>query len=298
MDHEPKFDERQRTTLIILGVLVALTAIVVVIVFAARDSSPVVASSPNSRSSSTASSLVSPVLTTSTTTLTTSSSIGTAVTIPTTGSGSAVSTVSTTPAGAVISTAGAVMAAPKPGDNTAPYDAAAGCLSLAEPGFEALCGVAHTTGGDLIWVTEKATSTPFGRRAFVYSIAGDQATIQLVTLDDNAANFVSIGARVLDLTGDGADEIVFGFRSIGTGKYLDLDIVGGQAKVIGHRSLDRGAVRITGNKLESWSALFAPTDADCCPSQAEHSVVRFSDGTLRVEGLQIVPSTQVPASDF
>lgn len=305
MEPDATFDERQRNTLIVLGALVAIVAIVVVIVFALRDdtSTPVAvptSSTFGSGSSTTASKPSTTVVDPNATTTTTVVGGGT-TSLPgvTTTVGSSIpGSTSTAVSNPIIGTSGAVLSPPKPGDNTAPYNSADGCQSLAEAGYVSLCGVAHTTGGDLIWVTERASTAPNGQRAFLYSVAGNQATIQLAVLDDSAVNFASIGVRVVDLTGDGADEIVFGFRSLGTGKYLDIDFVGGKATVIGHRSLDHGSVKITNGKFEAWSALFAPTDADCCPSKAEHSAVGFADGSLRLIEVEIVPSAQVPASEL
>ncbi len=306
MEPDATFDERQRNTLIVLGALVAIVAIVVVVVFALRDDPSTPGAVPTSStfgsgSSTTASkpstTVVDPNATTTTTVVgggTTSLPGGVTTTVGSSIPGS----TSTAASNPIIGTSGAVLLPPKPGDNTAPYNSADGCQSLAEAGYVSLCGVAHTTGGDLIWVTERASAAPNGQRAFLYSVAGNQATIQLAVLDDSAVNFASIGVRVVDLTGDGADEIVFGFRSLGTGKYLDIDFVGGKATVIGHRSLDHGSVKITNGKFEAWSALFAPTDADCCPSKAEHSAVGFADGSLRLIEVEIVPSAQVPASEL
>lgn len=172
-----------------------------------------------------------------------------------------------------------------------PARPAAACPALAEPGYGAECG----TAGDLVWLIESSRDTG-GLRVTVFEPAGP-GTVRpaLGVVDDGpdgAVRFAAITARAVDVSGDGVDELVVGFRGQGSGGSLDVDVVGHSeggperggpdAEVVVHRTLDQGQATATAGRLDLWSAVYGPGDARCCPSVWRHEVVTFVDGAWRV----------------
>lgn len=179
----------------------------------------------------------------------------------------------------------------------------AACSSLADPGWTSTsCGTARAAGGDLTWVISSGPNSR-GRRAHVWrrgSSAGEWV-LALEARDDNGTRFASIAAKVADVSGDGKDDIAFGFRGTGNAAELAIDVVdgrGGVPEVTLHRDALRGSARVPSGELEVWAGKPQGNEPACCPSTYEHSTYRFVDGAWRVVARETVPASQVPPSQL
>ena len=208
------------------------------------------------------------------------------------------STATTVPP--VVTGAGAVLRAPAAPDHR--IQDPSGCQSLADAGWgDVKCGAARTATATLTWLTE-ARPGPAGAtatRAYVFRARGQAGAGQdvvLEELDDNAASFTAVNARVDDVAGDGHQQILFGFRSQGTAERLLVDLVTGDGAVSVHRDLVQGSARTAPGQLDTWSAVLGPGDPACCPSSFEHDTVRYVQGAWRIAAQAASPPTEVPPS--
>jgi len=172
-----------------------------------------------------------------------------------------------------------------------------GCQSLADPGWTVDCGTAHAARGDLVWLIE---NQPDGAsRAYVFRRgSGNEWVSALTATDDDHSRFGRVRARVADVSGDGADEIEFGFLEQGSGAILGVDLVDGSQTVVVHRDLDQGRARVATGELDVWSGHGAPGDPACCPSAFDHGVIRFTGGAWRLVSVTTEPTSSVPPSQL
>lgn len=162
------------------------------------------------------------------------------------------------------------------------------CASLAESGSTAECGLFTGKGSvEMAWLVEQRDS---GRRAFVLrKVQGRQWNVVLEARDDSGARFADVNVRVVDVSGDGAAEAVFGFRRTGTTEVLAVDVVEAPGRVVVHRESPKGSVRLSPGQLDLWEAT---------GSQYDHLTVRFADNAWRIVANVKVSPADVPPSQL
>jgi hypothetical protein len=79
---------------------------------------------------------------------------------------------------------------------------------------------------------------------------------------------------------------------------LSLDLVQGPGVVAVHQDLYRGVARTTTGQLDTWSAVLAAGDANCCPSSFQHDSIRFVGGAWRLVAAETVTQSAVPPSEL
>jgi hypothetical protein len=200
-------------------------------------------------------------------------------------------TTSTTKAPApVVSAAGAVM---RPPTTTVTRPMGPGCATLAEPGWMADCGAAHAAGGDLVWMIETGPGGA-GLRASVWAHDSGPTWREVLTAADlDGGRYDHMKARVADISGDGFDDIAFGFGVIGTQQLLQVDVVDGSKSVVAHRDLAHGAARVANGQLDGWSG----RDTASGP-QWVHEVIRYQSGAWRIVSSTVVAPSAVPPSQL
>jgi hypothetical protein len=198
----------------------------------------------------------------------------------------------------VVSAAGAVLKTP--GTPTTRTLSATGCKSLGSgEGWAVECGTAHAKGGTtLIWLVEEKAGTPYGapagRRVYVFAPAPAGAPAYrslLEARDEDASKWALVVAKVVDLSGDGAEDVAVGFRSAGSGA-LALDVVEGPGAVTAHRDLPRGAARVSTGQCNTWA------ESASAPGRFDNDVIRWQDGAWRVVLRSQVAEADVPPSQF
>jgi hypothetical protein len=121
---------------------------------------------------------------------------------------------------------------------------------------------------------------------------------------DPGPRYAQVTATVADVTGDGRDEVVLGYRSEGTGQILDFDVVGtdpaGTPRVLAHDQVYKGNVRVRDGRLVTYAPVYRRADANCCPEWIERADVAFRDGAFHVRKVWKVPTEQarIPPSDI
>jgi len=137
--------------------------------------------------------------------------------------------------------------------------------------------------------------------------ASEQWQVALQTaVDASGAGplYANVTAEVADITGDGDDELLLGYRSEGTGQILDVDVVDttrdGTPRVLAHDQLYKGTAVVRPGRLVTYEPVYRRADANCCPTWIERSTVRFRDGALRVDAGPRVRTedADVPAGDL
>ena len=194
--------------------------------------------------------------------------------------------------------AGAILTAPASPDERR-LDPTAGCASLADAGWaEVRCGVAQAHGAALTWLTEaRANGGASARRAYVFRPAtSNMEQVVLQAMDEAGDRFSSINVRVDGVTGDGSQDLVFGFRGQGAAAVLAIDLVHGPGVVTVHRDLYRGSARTGGGRLDTWSGVLGAGDSACCPSSYVHDTLRDTGGTWQIADEATVAPSQVPPS--
>jgi hypothetical protein len=278
----------QRRVLVAVGLLVAAAAVALGVTVAAGGGGG--GAAPPRVTARPATTRPAPSVTTSSTSTTSTSTTSTTTTTAPPGP------TTTSVVGSTVTGAGAVLATPS--GPTEVRRMAGGCRSLADPGFTAECGVAVVAGGErLVWLVERGPSG--GMRAYVLrAVGGDRWAVVLAVLDDAGGRIARADARVLDVSGDGADEIVFGFRLHGTSEALSVDVVDGPRPVVAHRDLLHGSARVSAGQLDTWSAEFPGNEPNCCPPSFRHDVIRVRAGRWTVVSSASVPPASVPPSQL
>ena len=115
--------------------------------------------------------------------------------------------------------------------------------------------------------------------------------------------FANVTGTFEDVTGDGFDDLVLGYRSEGTGHFLDVDVIAaaadGTPEVLGHDLLDHGVVRVRPGRLVVFTPEYRRGDGNCCPTWIVRSTVRFVDGNFQVDpGRRVrTEDARIPAGD-
>lgn len=189
-----------------------------------------------------------------------------------------------------------------------------GCRTLLAAG-DGDCAVLNTANGDLVVTVEpgERIDDVLASRPWTVSVYRPSATVPdgwelaLATrpeLDEPGPLYAAVTARAADVTGDGEDELLLGYRNEGTGAILDLDVVGieadGTPRVLAHDDLYKGSVVFRDGKLLAFTPVYKRADANCCPTWIARDVLRFDDGAFRVERIERVKTKQadVPASQL
>lgn len=226
-------------------------------------------------------------------TTTTSSTTTTTTTIPGLVPETTTSTPPTTRLGPAVTASGAVLLPPG-APTTRQLPAGSGCHGLADrDASDVRCELFRAKGGDLIWLTqstrEGVLGSKQGRSVYVFQRSGSTHwTIVLEKLDPGGSQYRSVNVRLADVSGDGSQDAVFGFRSAASG-LLAVDVVEGPGTVTAHRDASSGSARVSKGQLDMWSASGA---------SATHEVIRFVDGSYRVVSSEQVPSAEVPPSQL
>ena len=114
--------------------------------------------------------------------------------------------------------------------------------------------------------------------------------------DDTGSTVSSITYVFKDMNGDGVDEVVFGFRLLGSGSGLTYDLVDGlfgHVKVAVERQLSHGQANVQNTGITDWDAYFGPSDPNCCPSYFNQSTVVWSSSS---SGWVVIAGPHVPSA--
>ena len=165
------------------------------------------------------------------------------------------------------------------------------CRSLADEGWSATCGLVTAKDAQLVWLveTKDAPGGRTARRALVLRRAAASAwSVMLEARDDSGLRYDAINVRTIDLSGDGRDEVAFGFRE--SDRTLQVDVVEGPGTVVVHRGLSRGAARVSTGQLDVWRRVDA--------SRYVHELIQVRDGAWRIVASSTVPASDVPPSQL
>ena len=146
----------------------------------------------------------------------------------------------------------------------------------------------------------------------------DTGQYRVVVLLDSGIGFISqfiadepepdtwggVTIRVEDRNGDGGDEAWIGYRHIGTGDYLDLDIIELRPETPDQqwalKELPKGIVKLAPGGASVFAAFFTDTDPGCCPSKFD----LFGVAWTGIEWVKVNPDLvdaaglDLPAGDF
>jgi hypothetical protein len=189
-----------------------------------------------------------------------------------------------------------------------------GCQVLLDSG-DGDCTVVHTEHGDLVVTVESGprvddvlVSRPWIVRVYRPAVAvpdGWELALSTRPEDGDVGPVLAgVAAKAVDVTGDGHDELVIGYRSEGTGDILDVDIVGtdeaGTPAVVVHDQLYKGNVIFKNGRLISYAPVYRKMDANCCPTSIERDVLRYRDGVFHFHEGRRVPTHEavIPASQL
>lgn len=277
---------RQQIVLGAVGALLLATLVMLLVLSSDGGDEEVTAGS-----TTTTASVLATSTTTSTTALATTTLLGVTTTVPP-GSTAPTPPGTTRPA-PVVTGAGAVLSA-IPGGEVRTLPPGVGCEGLASTGWDPECGSATAKGARLVWLVE-TSSVPDGstaRRASVFrDLGGQRYRLELRSRPDTASRFSEIRVQVVDVSGDGAAEIAFGFR-IAADDGLAVDLVEGPGVVVVHRSLALGRARVSPGQLDTWRAV-TPGG-----STYTHEVTQYHEGAWRLVGSDDVRGSDVPPSQL
>jgi hypothetical protein len=234
----------------------------------------------------------------------------TAPTVPPTGAPGPTSTLPTASEGTRVSASGALLAvAPAPTVQSI-EPSTADCTKLGDPGWTVQCGKVDMVGGRRAWLVEQRHSGGLLEwRTRVVSWSEDKGAwlidLAYPAADDNPAapgsrEFAAVTVKGADLTGDGKAELVFGFRSSGSGAILAYDVVtdhgDAPARVVASRDLAHGQASIANGLITDYAAQYPNNEPNCCPAYVQESTVYWSrDGFRAVAGERV---QNTPRGDF
>ena len=181
-----------------------------------------------------------------------------------------------------------------------------GCQVLLDTG-DGDCVVVETAKGQLVVtaepgppVEEGLVSRPWIVR--VYEPSADIPDGWVIALSTRPAGadpgplYANVTVFAADVTGDGADEVLFGYRSEGTGQILDVDIVGtgrdGAPLVLAHDQLYKGSLLARHGRIVTYTPVYRANDPNCCPTWIERDTIRFRNGAFRVQAGPRTPTAR------
>lgn len=280
---QTRLDPRQRMVLGVLGGLAA--ALVVALVIAALLTDDADEAVVTDATTSTTATTVAEE-TTTTVEIPTSTTGPTTTTRPTT----TTTTTTTQPPRPVIDGRGAVLVAPSTATRRELSEGR--CETLAANGWGAECGLFRGKGNaELAWLVESKTvgddDDRTARRAYVFRrVSSGRYASVLEATDEDGTRFADVNVRVVDVSGDGAAEAVFGFHRPDV---LAVDVVEGPGKVVVHRNARRGSARVSPGQLDVWEA---------AGSQYDHLTIRYTDNAWRIVANVKESPGQVPPSQL
>jgi hypothetical protein len=172
------------------------------------------------------------------------------------------------------------------------------CNVLADAATAFECSSTLVGEGELVWSVEQLVEGGPGVRVSVFSLLDGLATEVLAFDDDAGAQFAHATAMQGDVDGHPGEELLVGFRGLGSSAFLELDVVSGQGSVVAHRSLDHGRAALAADGVSTWVAQFGPDDDNCCPGVFVAERLTFVDSQWRLTPSTLVPADQVPPGDF
>jgi hypothetical protein len=197
---------------------------------------------------------------------------------------------------------------------TKPLQPDQGCQVLLDAGTGD-CAVLETAHGTLVFTVEAGpyesdvlVSRPWTVRVYRASkTVPDGEEVALETRPQGTEPgpvFANVTAKVADVTGDGRPELLIGYRSEGTGQFLDVDIVSTKADgalvVLAHERLDHGVVKLANGHFIQYTPVYKKGDANCCPTFIERDTIRWRDGAFHVERGPRTPTkkAKIPPGDL
>jgi hypothetical protein len=158
------------------------------------------------------------------------------------------------------------------------------------------CGTVHAAGGDFLYTIESGSPVPPGAASRPWTVTvyrsvravagGWRAALQTRPEGRSAGPlFATVSARTADLTVDGHESLVVGYRSEGTGAFLDVDVVVGAAsgpRVAAHTRLGQGVVIVRPGELTTYAPIYRAGDANCCPSSIQRDEIQARHGSFVV----------------
>lgn len=193
---------------------------------------------------------------------------------------------------------GAVLSA---ASGTRTGSASAGCAGLARDGYDAECGSVVAGGTELAWLVETSRETG-GLRVSVLRAAGAGTwEVVLAAVDDGPdgpSRFRAVTVVSADVSGDGAGDLVVGFRDQGTSGLLEVDVVEPPGRVTLHRSWEVGEALAERGRLHGWAASYGAGDARCCPSAWVHETIGYADGAWRLLAVDEEQRSAPPEGQF
>jgi hypothetical protein len=167
------------------------------------------------------------------------------------------------------------------------------CAAVADgPQWSTSCGVAHPPSGDLMWAIE-SMPVPGGTAWHVYTLRhlqGYQWAVALAAADETGQqHWTAVHAVAVDVTGDGSQDLVFGFHYPEPGASVVVDVVSGTGRVNLQRWYVEGAVQLVPGEIDAWGA--GPGGVGY-----GHEVLRYLSGTWRIVSSVPAPPVIPPGS--
>jgi hypothetical protein len=185
--------------------------------------------------------------------------------------------------------------------------AAAPCQTLITPGILGECGEVAVGDTRVVWVVERAiapnATTAHTARLFTFVPDAGGWVEWLQASDPVGERWTDVNVVPADLTGDGVQELLVGFRGTDELSTLEYDIVGyGQQavpQVLAHPDASPlGAVVVSAGQIQEFAAQFPNGEPPCCPPQFLRSTIAFEEGFFRVTSSAPVLPNAVPASQL
>ena len=181
------------------------------------------------------------------------------------------------------------------------------CAALVTAGTLGECGEVVVGGQRVVWVVEQAT-TPTGAAAFAVRIStfvpDEGGWVQWLEASDPAGErWSDVNVLATDLTSDGVQELLVGFRSVGEAQTLEYDIVGysenAVPEVLAHPDpAAKGSVIVSAGTVQEYAAQYPNDEPVCCPPSYLRRTIAFEDSFFRVVGSETVVVTAVPPSQL
>jgi hypothetical protein len=160
------------------------------------------------------------------------------------------------------------------------------------PQWSTRCGLAHAAGGDLMWAVERRPIAG-GSAWHIYALRhlqGYQWLVALAVADETGQQqWTAVHGAAVDVTGDGSQDLVFGFHYPEPGASLVVDVVSGAGRVNLHRWYLEGAVQLNPGQLDGYGA--GPGGVGY-----GHEVLRYLSGAWRIVGSTPTPPVIPPSS--
>lgn len=191
--------------------------------------------------------------------------------------------------------------------DTRQIDAEQGCRAFLETP-DGQCEIVMAAGGNALWTVDALPGGDTGERVWRVRIRVRSTSmpdggwdVALGLPESPEPLFANVAVRSADVTGDGAPELLVGYRSGGTGQFESYDVVnyeqGEELAVAAHREgLHKGSVALEGTTIVDYSA--DEESPECCPTRARRTAIVFEDGAFLIAATGDVPIDQQPPDLF